>query len=342
MLPWLRLIRTLRVAGSPSLILLVAVTFAAWRPVSVAIIGVAAASTEAADPYSSSPANAVRLQPLATSNTLASQVQQMIPSSVLDLLARRDADGKWWRGLAAIAWSLLLWSPTVLLLVRQGALLTAGRPMVGLRTGFVTGLHQTPVAWLIASVPLACVLALSLAILFSGWISGLVGDTTWIELPLTLLVVIAAIPCGILAFGANIAVPLGWAAVANERDPDALDSLSRGYEYLLRRPLQLALYALVSLIMLSIIAALATAISGSAAVTSIAFLRLAGATETLSERVTDVLRFFPFVVTLTLFWSLVGGVYLLLRFDAGGQEVEDLWMPAPDLPESLPKRSLDT
>ena len=65
------------------------------------------------------------------------------------------------------------------------------------------------------------------------------AGSSGLEFVLALVAAAIALPCGILAFGANVAVPLSWAALTNERDPDPLDSLSRGYEYLFRRPLRL-------------------------------------------------------------------------------------------------------
>jgi hypothetical protein len=62
------------------------------------------------------------------------------------------------------------------------------------------------------------------------------------------------------------------------------------------------------------------------------------------ETSTNLLSYLPVVVFLTAAWSLLGGVYLLLRYDTGGQEVEDLWQagppPEPPLP-SIPKQSPD-
>ena len=66
-------------------------------------------------------------------------------------------------------------------------------------------------------------------------------------------------------------------------------------------------------------------------------LNLAGSSANVPLMVIGVLGHLPAVVVLTVMWSLVGGVYLLLRYDAGGQEVEDLWQPAPPPKPSFPK-----
>ena len=59
----------------------------------------------------------------------------------------------------------------------------------------------------------------------------------------------------------------------------------------------------------------------------------------------NLLAHVPVVALLTAAGSLLGGVYLLLRYDAGGQQVEDLWQaeprPRPPLP-SIPSQSIDS
>ena len=93
-------------------------------------------------------------------------------------------------------------------------------------------------------VPLACVLVV-MAVANTGHLVGSAefDSERWTTLFGTAAIAaLLAIPCGVLVFGANFAVPLGWAAMAVEREPDPLDALSRGYEYLYRRPLQLVMY----------------------------------------------------------------------------------------------------
>lgn len=334
LLPWLRLARTLRVAGSPPLILVTALTFMLWSPVFAVISDLP--TTLPADPTASSSLQPTQRRMLA----IAAHVRQLNPT---ELLAKSPApsppaedsgNGTWLRPIAAVGWSLLVWLPAALLLVRQGALLSAGRPMISLRVGFIAALRQTPMAISIAVVPLICVLTVAFLILALGWLGKLFAGWPVMETIIAASVVLVAIPCGFLAFGANIAVPLAWAAATNERDADALDSLSRGYEYVMRRPLHLLWYALVGVVILSVIGGLTAAIAAAASRISLITLELAGSSPALGSSVVSMLELFPLIAMITLFWALVGGVYLLLRCDAGGQEVEDLWLPASAPPKA--------
>ncbi len=321
--PWLRLGRTLRVAGSPLMVGLVALTFILWWSVQVWIVQ---QMPEAAGfGYRNAP-------PIVES--LLAYTSQWIPISAFSW---DQGEIDFVTASAVIVWGLLVWTPIVLYLLRQGALLTAGRELVGLELGLRRAIRLTPIGWLIALVPLACVLVFGLMILVAGWLARLIAGISFLEAPLALLVVIIAIPAGLLGFGAYIAIPLGWAALANEKDPDALDALSRGYEYLYRRPLKVAWYAFLSTLILLIITAITASIAEVASWVVIAVLGAAGTEAGFADRVIGMLAFYPLVVGMALFWALVGGVYLLLRYDAGQQEIEDLWQPSPKPEPPLPQ-----
>jgi hypothetical protein len=327
--PWLRLIRTLRVTGSPVLVGLVAATFIVWWHVQLWIAGDQMVASTSATVDAVTP-----LVPDSVVGQLLATLSQLFP---IQLFASDALRSQWQTAALLIAWTLLAWLPIALFLTRQGALLTAGRSLVGAETGIRRALRIAPAGWLLAGVPLACVLVFGLMIIAAGWLARLVGGIGWLEAPLALLIAIIAIPCGLLGFGAYVAVPLGWAALANEQDPDSLDALSRGYEYLYRRPLHVVLYATISSLVLLIIAALAWAIARVAGAIATAMLAVASPSEEFSQIVLGILGYYPLVVTLTLFWALVGGVYLLLRRDAGEQEVEDIWQPAPTPKPPLPE-----
>ena len=328
LLPWLRLIRVLRVAGSPPLIFLVSITFAIWQFGNANFFD-SPVSFNLTDPR----ADNVR-EGIESMGVIPGLVQLMIPSEVLRLdhhgPGRR---GQWWYGMAAILWTMLIWIPVVLLLLRQGALLTAGRPLVGFSDGLRHALRRTPYAALMAAVPLLCVLCMCIALLSLGWVSRL---HVWIAGAVSLGVTLIAIVCGLLAFGANIAVPFGWASMVNEKEADPLDSLSRGYEYIYRRPLHLALYTIVCIAVLTVATSIAAGIAGAANQIAAASLRVSGANPQTFALSQELLAYLPLVVASTVFWSLVGGVYLLMRHDAGGQEVEDIWIPPMPSPPSIP------
>jgi hypothetical protein len=328
--PWIRLGRTLRVAGSPPLVLLTAVIFAVWWFGQTLILG---------DDFESHANILIRIDdssfsslPRPNTGVIAGHLTGSTPTSIFN-----SPSNLWGRGLAGIIWSMLLWAPAAMFLSRQGALLTAGRTMVGLKPGISHVIRRTPAAWLAALVPFACVMAMGLMIMLVGWIAKFFAGVFAIEVFLAVVTIVVAIPCGLLAFGANVAVPLSWVALANERDPDALDSLSRGFEYLLRRPLRLVWYGALSLGILWVIGLLASGVASAAIVVAAEMLALTGCSPTVLQITHQILQYFPTVVVLTLLWSLLGGVYLLLRYDAGGQEVEDLWQPTPQPTPSLPE-----
>ena len=121
------------------------------------------------------------------------------------------------------------------------------------------------------------------------------------------------------------------------KQPDTLDSLSRGYEYLFRRPLQLVLYVVVSVLILWVVRLIASGIAVAAVAISTKTLLFCGSPVSVVEMSATMLAHLPVVAMLTSMWSLIGGIYLLLRYDAGGQEVEALWVPEPDPAPPLPQ-----
>lgn len=338
--PWLRLGRTLRAAGSPPLLMLVAVTFAIWAYGAERINGISqpvAYDTQLTVRQATQ--SAIELPKFDSLHSIVWAVGRRIEQSTPVALFpahgwKKETSPPFWQTLAAIVWSLIIWMPATLLLLRQGALLTAGRPMVGFVAGLQTAGRRCPFAYLMSFVPLACVCVIGFALLLTAWASRM---GVWIETPLSLFAALIAVVCGILAFGSYFAVPIGWAALVNEKEPDVLDSLSRGYEYLYRRPMQMAMYLCITIVILLVVVFFAEGVGLVGAKVSITMMELAGASDSMIATTRSHLRLFPFVVSMTLFWSLVGGVYLLLRRDAGGQEIEDLWQPTSLPTKPLPK-----
>ena len=327
--PWFRLTRTLRMAASPPLVLLTIAAVGIWLAGQWMILGdrIPLAGVD----HGGQGAWGAAYRPARWFTGLAYLTS---PSTLHQLPARSVG----WRWLLGSFWSLLIWTPLGLLLARQGALLTAGRPMVGLKSGLQLAVQRMMRAWVVALVPLLCVAAISLLLFLAGKLALLLEGVPGLEMLAAVIVAILAIPCGLLAFGSHFAIPLGWAALVNEQHPDPLDSLSRGYEYFLRRPLQLVGYCLLALLLLSIIGLLAAGVSASAISVTTAVLGMGsdGNAPMLVRRVAALLSWFPVAVMVTLAWGLSGGIYLLLRRDAGGQEVEDVWLPPSDPQPPLP------
>lgn len=329
--PWVRLGRVVRIAGSPPLLIVVALALAVW----------ASSLTwfDSDDPGRS-----------------AAQVREANTAADEPLSAGRWIVPSWWSelglgqsGLAwparvwRLVWSLLIWTPVALWLMRQGALLCAGRGMTGFVDGVTHAVRRTPAAWLASVLPMAGILLVGLPIFAVGWLERAVGGFAGFETPVAVLIALIAIPCGVIGFGALVAVPLSWAAIINEPAADPLESLSRGYEYLFRRPLQLVMYVCVCLAIGIVLWLFLQGVAQGASWIAEGLLAMDNPLSTdhhsgggVAEQVAWLLQFLPTIASIALSWGLVGGIYLLLRHDAGGQEVEDLWQPAPRPQRPLP------
>ncbi len=334
LLPWLRLTRTLRVAGSPPLLMLVALALAVWVLGNVLCFGVwfpnGVINQSRASGVSAHSDPTGFLLPSDLVTGLIAHVQLLIPTRFFALLQQTN-------DLAATAfailWSMLIWIPVTLVLIRQGALLTAKRPMMGFVESIKFALKRTGYAWIVAMVPLGCVAFVALDVFLLGWIGNL---GRYVAIPLSLIAVVVSLIGGLLMFGAYAAVPMAWSALVNEKDADPLDSLSRGYEYLFRRPLDLILASVMALVVMSAAATIALGITIAAQQIANPVLMHSGTDDRMIQDTQSMLQFFPMIVLIAAFWSLVGGVYLLMRTAAGGQEVEDLWVPPSSVPPSLP------
>ena len=308
--PWVALVRVLRLLASPTAIAFVTVACLITRWTFLSFVEV-------------HPAGFPEIGPNAFPQFVLSAVSHLFVANT-------------WAAVTLVIVVLLLWSPVIGFVARQGAVLTAG----GTLPEFGRTLSILKTRWwrcyLVPLVPIACVAMFSALLLVLRLPSMLIGldavsnATGW-------LLGVLVIPAGILGFGALIAVPLGTAALMNEADPDPIDSLSRGYEYLLRRPLHLFWYVLVCL---TIGFAVRAVFSGVAVVSG---MLVQGVASTIAADATTA-QSAEFVVNalwngaqVTLQLGLLGGVYLLLRRDAGGQHVEDLWHPKPEPVKSLPE-----
>ena len=236
-----------------------------------------------------------------------------------------------------VVWSLLIWTPVAVYLARQGALLSADRSMEPTLALIKRSCRRTPSAWFAAIVPTLCSLAIGLAIVVLSLLLRMAAGIAVLEIPIAMMIAIIAIPIGLLLFGSFLATPLALASIANEQHADPLDSLSRGYESLLRRPLNLLISIMTAMILVSIVWAIASGVAQLATIAALSLGGLVGIDPPQQALVYQFIMETPTIVALTTFLAMIGGIYLLSRQATGGQEVEDLWMaPTPD-PPSIPK-----
>ncbi len=322
--PWMRLGRILRVAGSPSLLAITAIAMA------LDSLGVHFLFGERTVPQSDQTGMVGLI--FHSLYPIGIHLWSMMPISVFAW----PFDASVVIMLSQIVWSLLVWIPVALLLTRQGDLIAADRPMMEITSAIRYALSRTGSAWIVAVVPLVCVLMIGVALMAIGLIASTMAGWVSIEIGWGLLAALIAIPAAILAIGSVPAIPMGWAALSNEGQPDPLDSLSRGYEYFYRRPLRWLLYIGIAMFLVVVANALATTVGWATASISSSMMVAAGGPPKTVAAAVMLSQQFPIVVSLTLFWSLMGGIYLLIRTDAGGQEVEDLWMPPTVDSPSLP------
>ncbi|KAA5546205.1 hypothetical protein FYK55_04765 [Roseiconus nitratireducens] len=351
--PWIRLFPTLRILAAPVHVAIVLVAWAATvlttaqllQPVPTDLAGGSVSL-----PTTFQQARSVRgrgVSPLLAENRLTPQ--QPEDDVVMTALAKPD---ELFAGLPPIfatlrqqrvlplaiflSSMLLIWVPVVLTISRSGAVLAAGRPLPEMGTTLRWVRRRLAKSLLLPLVPWVCVLAFSIAVfvlrLPSLWVAA-----PWLSVVTGAIATVLLLPAGILAFGALFATPLGLAAMINEPDPDPIDSLSRGYEYLVRRPLSLVWYWIVSAALIYV----ASRLLGGVVTATMILASMVGtlfspdATFIMTTRTLVEAIHVAWLITLGI--ALLGASYLLLRRDAGGQEVEDLWFPPAEVDEPLPE-----
>ncbi|WP_404306318.1 hypothetical protein [Neorhodopirellula lusitana] len=353
--PWLRLVRVCRVAGGPIWITHTFLVMCLW------LVGLHGISIATQDTF----ANAIKRgdvmarSDIMTRRTVLSQsshglalttetppIETLTSGSLLPLaiaqevvtspLSETVSQPLRAANMLTVVWTVLIWLPTTTAFIRVGALLTAGRDMPSYVETLRLVVRRIGPALLVACLPLLC----SLPFLIGCWLVGLVanwigafGGEGW-QLAIAVLAACITIPCGlivsILFVAGKVAVPFGLASLMTNSDADPMDSLSRGYEYTLRRLPQLFAYALVAAVLSVIVFA--------------GWSLIVGATEQFLYRIHPANRFALSIlpklaasIAVMLTWSMAGGVYLLLRQSASGQEPEDIWAEpdgwqAPELP----------
>lgn len=228
---------------------------------------------------------------------------------------------------------VLVWGLPAATLARAGACYAAGRDQ-----SFLQNLAVALRRWLglgaITAVPIVAVLGLSLALVVAGALERFGRIGMWISELAALLALPLVILIGMLTAGAFVAVPLAWTAVAVEKRSDAIDSLSRGYEYLFRRPIQLVLYSLCGYGLAMIVFRIAQAVSSAGMTIATAAARSGSGNRSGQTALAFVMEQLPLAVGAAAAWGMLGALYLLMRQSANQQEVEDIAVSPVELREA--------
>ncbi len=208
--------------------------------------------------------------------------------------------------------------------MRAGALYAAGRDGEGFGDTVGLTLNRWKTLLQVTVLPWVCIIGLALPLLLVAAVSRIPTVGRAIAELLGLLTSPLLLAIGLLAAGALFAIPLALASVAIEKRDDGFDALSRGYEYILRRPVQTVVYILSTLLLMTFIGALFTLISLAAMSVAATVMSLVNdqlATLSVWEMIFTTLPLAAIASTKT---ALFGAMYLLLRYDANSQDIEHL------------------
>jgi hypothetical protein len=298
-MPWLRLVRVARLAGAPVWLALVVIVDLVWRVGLEQLVGRLATGSLVVDGWLTSTALGDLIWTGLWAHPVAAPRMEGVPLFLFH-----------WAG---VLWTFVCWTPVAMVLLRLGVLLTAGRDLPGfVETWKIIG-QRLKSAVVISALPGLCAFPLLLFLWFADGIATAErahNEWAYVFAPLA---VPAALIVGLLMAGAKAAIPFGLAALVSQEKVDAMDCLSRGYEVTFRRLPQLALFLVPAVVVISIL------------VGGWHLVALAASSTMRNPVWTAMLMRVPIVVGITVGWAMLGGVYLLLRQSAGGQEVEDVW-----------------
>lgn len=246
-----------------------------------------------------------------------------MPGAAVPRLHINEPDGfRWWPLVSAVGLITIGILPAALA-ARAGACYAAGRTQSFTENGRVT-LTRWLRLFAILLTPLAITAGLSVVMLAGGAFGRIEGIGSWLIEAIAIVAIPTAILIGLIAGGAVVAVPLAIAAAVLEKQPDVLDSLSRGYEYLYRRPVYLLFYAICAAILVAIAWLLATLVAAAAMSIGGWGLRIGSGQANAPQGYQWLLVRLPLAVACTAAWGQIGAIYLLLRQAANDQEVEDI------------------
>jgi hypothetical protein len=228
------------------------------------------------------------------------------------------ASGWWIAAFSAAVYAVLL-----ALVGRAGACYAAGRSQSFLQNARIVAARGH---WLVAILvtPAVFVAAFAVVLVAAGWIGRIGGAGGVLAEGMALLAFPVAVMIGLIAGGSLAAIPLALVAMALEKQSDVFDSLSRGYEYVYRRPIHLAFYLAWGAVMAAIVWMIAYSIAFSGMAIGSFAIRIGTGTSDHPVLFSLGLAMLPAAITMTAAWGLIGATYLLMRQAANQQEIEDI------------------
>ncbi len=263
--------------------------------------------------------------------------------------------------LLCTIWAILVWSIFGAAITRIAALALTREHKLGLRGGLSFGLLHWPSFAGGPALPLAACLLLAIPLLMLGWIAQLDAGAFFVSIIWPLALVVGGL-IALLALGLFLGWPLMWPTISTEAT-DSFDGLSRAYSYTLHRPLRYFGYVLfagiLGMLLLCIVSFVVALIqgmaywglsigAGAARVKEIALDGIAAEQGTMFRGAhhtfafwSHLLQLVPLAVTASYFWTAMTQIYLLLRRDEDGAELDEVFLPAQDKEFGLPPLKRD-
>ena len=258
-------------------------------------------------------------------------------------------------------WAIAVWGFLGAAICRIAAMQLTRNEDIGIDETFQTSIKSGPACMGAPLLPLIAAILLSTPLCIFGWLIRL--DFPLLVLGLVWIVIlILGLLLAVILIGLLLGWPLMWSAIAVERS-DAFDAISRAYSYIYQRPLHLAGFVIVSLLLgyvggeivsLFVMGAIHLSEWGTSWGTGTE--RLMEITDSLPKELSDNplegmgatganlihwwkskwLAFIPSYHVAHL-WSSAVGVYLLLRRYVDATEMDEIILTHKEKPQGLPE-----
>lgn len=258
-----------------------------------------------------------------------------------------DAVSEFWNRLSSRAAVEAAFAAATMLvplavIARVGAIYAAGRESDRGIDPFRFVARRSGSLFVAATLPVVCVCGLAVPLMLLALLTRVPAAGTWLSELLAVFIAPLVVLIGLIAAGAVPALPIAWSAIAIEKKQDPFDALSRGFEYVYRRPVHTLFYVILCWALAELMTAMARAVAIVAALISTEVYSLASSGQPLPYIIRLVLAYLPLAVGVVSWSATLGATYLLLRRDANQQEIEDIAVSPLDQRKSeLPSLKVD-